>query len=148
MPVCNNELWVCACDEFSAIPPIERRSRTGCAYHEVDTEEEPRSNIALVVYRSTSLQTGLSPAEMFMSRRLRTRQPILRSPLKPGDSQSLERKEVYVVQTSSDTSTYDTMHATHQRYNLAILFGSQRPKPSKLSCSHASVVLQMCTLSG
>ncbi len=38
-PVCN-ELWVCACDEFSAIPSIERRSRTGCAYHEGATEEE------------------------------------------------------------------------------------------------------------
>ena len=41
-PVCN-ELWVCACDEFSAIPSIERRSRTSCAYHEGTSEEERRS---------------------------------------------------------------------------------------------------------
>ena len=52
-------------------------------------------HIALMVYRSTPLQNGLSPAEMIMGRRLRTQLPILPNALKPRDShgESLERKE-------------------------------------------------------
>ena len=52
-------------------------------------------HIALMVYRSTPLQNGLSPAEMLMGRRLRTQLPILPIALKPRGShgESLERKE-------------------------------------------------------
>ena len=42
-PVCNELCMVCACDEFSAIRSIERRSRTDCAYHEGSIEEERSS---------------------------------------------------------------------------------------------------------
>ena len=52
-------------------------------------------HIALMVYRSTLLQNGISPAEMLMGRRLRTQLPILPIALKPRSShgESLKRKE-------------------------------------------------------
>ena len=52
-------------------------------------------HIAIMVYRSTPLQNGLSPAEMLMGRILRTQLPILPIALKPRGShcESLERKE-------------------------------------------------------
>ena len=91
-------------------------------------------HIAIMVYRSTLLQNGLSPAEILMGRRLRTDLPIIPIALKPRGSTASPWKgrKVYVVQTSSETSTYDTIHASYQSYNWAIQF--QRPKPYR-SCS-------------
>ena len=58
-------------------------------------DDQHNEHIARMVYRSTPLQNGLSPAEMLMDRQLRTLLPILRSILKSTGShgESLESKE-------------------------------------------------------
>ena len=52
-------------------------------------------HIALMTYRATPLQNGLSPAEMLMGRRLRTLLPVLPSLLKPigRNDDDLQKKE-------------------------------------------------------
>ncbi|XP_072040672.1 uncharacterized protein [Amphiura filiformis] len=57
------------------------------------------SYLALLSYRSTPLQNGLSPSELLMGRRLRTQLPVLPSTLQPRSQQDLqkvrEKEEMY-----------------------------------------------------
>ena len=91
----QKKLWVCACDEFSAILSIERRSRTSCAYHEGASEEERRSTHRSHGIQMDAASEWASPAEMLMDRRLRTQLPILPIAQKPRCShgESMKRKE-------------------------------------------------------
>ena len=67
-------------------------------------------HIALMVYRSTPLQNGLSPAEMLMVRQLCTQLPILPIALKPRGSHgaSLERKEG--IRRSDQQQNFNVQH--------------------------------------
>ena len=49
--------------------------------------------LALLTYRSTPLQTGLSPSKLLMGRRRRTQLPVLAKTLTPRDLKR-EREEV------------------------------------------------------
>ena len=54
-------------------------------------------NLALLTYRSSPLQNGLSPAELLMGRRLKTQLPVLPKTLhpKPQDLETVKQKEDY-----------------------------------------------------
>ena len=75
-------------------------------------------HIALMVYISTTLQKGLSPAEMLMDRRLRTQLPILPIALKPrcSNDESLERKEG--LRRSDQQRNFNLRHNTRDLQKL------------------------------
>ena len=87
-------------------------------------------HIALMVYRSTPLQKGLSPAEMLMGRILRTQLPgppnrsetegfPRRVPGKEGRSTS------FTPAAKLQLTTQSMRLFNYQSYNLAIQFGSE-----------------------
>ena len=133
-PVCN-EPWVCACDEFSAISSIERRSRTSCAYYEGASEEERRST-----HRSHGIQIDAASEWAISSRNVHgpkiaysTNHPPNRSetegfprrvPGKEGRSTSFKPAAKLQLTTQSTRLT----KATTWRSSL-----DQRPKPSRSS---------------
>ena len=98
---------------FSAVPFQEFPARYGFV-HTTSSPRYPRANgeveravrtvkgllkknddpyLALLTYRSTPLQTGLSPRELIMGRRLRNQLPVLEKTLTPRDLKK-EREEV------------------------------------------------------
>ena len=97
---------------FSAVPFQEFAARYGFV-HMTSSPRYPHANgeveravrtvkglfkknddpyLALLTYRSTPLQTGLSPSELLMGRRLRTQLPVLEKTLTPRDLKK-EREE-------------------------------------------------------
>ena len=79
--------------------------------------------LALPAYRSTPLHNGYSPAELLMSRRLRTTVPVIPELLKPklADMETLkEREQKYKEKMRSD---FDRHHNAKELIPLAI--GSQ-----------------------
>ena len=69
---------------------------------------------ALLSYRATPLSNGTSPAELLMSRRLRTKVPIIQSSLrpKPVDQENLQRQEE--TYRMKQKLYFDRHHATKQ----------------------------------
>lgn len=68
--------------------------------------------MALLTYRSSPLANGLSPSELLMGRKLRTRLPILPEKLQPGIAhEALEKaREKEEKQRSSQTRNYNARH--------------------------------------
>ena len=68
------------------------------------------SYLALLAYRTSPLENGLSPAELFMSRRLRTTLPTLPGLLEPqvNSRQAVENKEQKINERSK--ASYDHRH--------------------------------------
>ena len=70
--------------------------------------------LAMLIYRSTPLQNGFSPAELLMNRRLRTNLPITETQLKPKvpDFTSVKAKEE--EQNRKQKKVFDSRHATRK----------------------------------
>ena len=70
--------------------------------------------LALLIYRTTPLQNGLSPAEILMSRKLRSIIPVLPSTLKPciPDHESLQKKEALIKERQR--LNFNKHHAARQ----------------------------------
>ena len=91
--------------------------------------------LALLTYRSTPLQTGLSPSELLMGRRLRTQLPVLAKLLTPRDlkreSEEVVRKEE--VYRSNQRQSFNQRHRAKgtpglDKWRLCM---DQRPGPLK-----------------
>ena len=76
--------------------------------HLLQKAEDPYK--ALLVYRSTSLHSGYSPAELLMSRRLRTTLPVVPSKLCPSlpDFHLVRKKEEQARERQ--INKFDTRH--------------------------------------
>ena len=70
--------------------------------------------LAMLIYRSTPLQNGFSPAELLMNRRLRTNLPITEAQLKPKvpDFTAVKAKEE--EQNRKQKKVFDFRHATRE----------------------------------
>ena len=74
--------------------------------------------MAILIYRSTPLSSGFSPAELLMSRRLRTNLPIVQSQLQPSvpDLSLLKAKEE--EGRKNQKRVFDSRHAVHDLHPL------------------------------
>ena len=72
-------------------------------------------HLALLMYRATPLANGLSPSEILMGRRLRTKLPVLPSTLNPQspDLSALKQKEQENKKKQQDN--YNARHAVQER---------------------------------
>ena len=70
--------------------------------------------LAMLIYRSTPLQNGFSPAELLMNRRLRTNLPITETQLKlkVPDFTAVKAKEE--EQNRKQNKAFDSRHATRE----------------------------------
>ena len=71
--------------------------------------------LALLSYRATPLQSGFSPSELLMSRKLRTNVPVTREVLKPQDpdlSSVRERDERHKTRQQSNNSRHGARELT------------------------------------
>ncbi|KAK7099066.1 hypothetical protein V1264_003259 [Littorina saxatilis] len=73
--------------------------------------KDPYMYLALLMYRSTPLQNGLSPSELLMGRKLKTLVPVLPNTLKPQtpDHDSVKAKET--ASKEKQRQTFDRRHA-------------------------------------
>lgn len=71
--------------------------------------------IALLMYRATPLQNGVSPAEMLMGRKLRTKIPVIQTNLKPKipDHNNIQKKEAIYKQKQK--VTFDQRHRAREQ---------------------------------
>ena len=73
--------------------------------------------LALLTYRSTPLQTGLSPSELLMGRRLRTQLPVLEKTLTPRDLRR-EREEVVKKEETYRSNQRKSFNQRHRAKEL------------------------------
>ena len=76
--------------------------------------------IALLTYRSTPLENGLSPSELLMGRRLRTQLPILPKNLQPRSLQR-EREEIAKKEERYRFNQQQTFNRRHRAHELGPL---------------------------
>ena len=78
--------------------------------------------LALLAYRSTPLQNGLSPSELLMGRRLRTKLPVIPQVLKPNVKEGVRNR----VQSREDKyrscqkTTHDNRHKAKSLPSLSV----------------------------
>jgi hypothetical protein len=70
--------------------------------------------LALLQYRATPLQTGYSPSEMSMGRKLRTRVPVVPSSLVPEWPQLADMKSALAAQKEVQKRNFDRRHRVVQ----------------------------------
>ena len=75
------------------------------------------SFLALLTYRSTALQTGLSPSELFMGRRLWTLLPVLAKTLTPRDLKR-EGEEVVKKEEMYRSNRRQSLNQRHREKEL------------------------------
>ena len=85
--------------------------------------------LALLTYRSTPLQTGLSPSELLIGRRLQTQLPVLAKTLKPRGVKR-EREEVVnkeEIYRSNQRQSFNQRHRAKELPDLTNgdLYGSE-----------------------
>ena len=95
---------------------VERAVRT--AKGQLKKNEDPY--LALLTYKSTPLQNGLSPSELLMGRRLRTQLPVLPSTLVPGNllrecEDVAKKEEIY---RSNQKGNFDCQHQAQELPDL------------------------------
>ena len=95
---------------------VERAVRTAKGL--LKKNEDPY--LALLTYRSTPLQNGLSPSELLMGRRLRTQLPVLPSTLVPRNllrerEEVAKKEEIY---RSNQKNNFDRRHQVHELPDL------------------------------
>jgi hypothetical protein len=73
-------------------------------------EKDP--NLGLLVYRSTPLETGYSPAELLMGRKLRTNLPISSASLRPSWPNLREHREKMDIKKAKAAENYNRRHRT------------------------------------
>ena len=95
---------------------VERAVRTAKGL--LKKNEDPY--LALLTYRSTPLQNGLSPSELLMGRRLQTQLPVLPSTLVPRNllrerEEVAKKEEIY---RSNQKNNFDRRHQVHELPDL------------------------------
>jgi hypothetical protein len=80
--------------------------------HLLDKSDDPY--LTMLTYRATPLQSGYSPAELLMGRRLRTRVPVAPNLLLPSWPELPQMKAAMEKQKQSQKKNYDRRHKAKQ----------------------------------
>jgi len=111
------QLWVCSHDYSPRHPranrEVERAVRTVKGL--LKNNDDPY--LALFTYRSTPVQTGLSPSELLMGERLQTQLPVATKTLAPRDLRR-EREEVVKKEEISRSNQRRSFNQQHQAKEL------------------------------